>query len=70
MIPTKISPIASGGLQLTAEGSSNSEIAERLCISPRTVEVHRANLMEKLDLHSQMDILRYAVRRGNDLPGI
>ena len=50
--------------QLTAEGSTNNEIAERLCISPRTVEVHRANLMEKLGLHSQMDLLRFAVRRG------
>ena len=50
--------------QLTAEGCSSSEIAGRLCISPRTVEVHRANIMEKLGLHSQMDLLRYAVRRG------
>jgi two-component system, NarL family, response regulator NreC len=50
--------------QLTAEGWNNSEIAERLCISPRTVEVHRANLMEKLGLHSQMDVLRFAIRRG------
>lgn len=50
--------------QLTAEGRSSSEIAERLCISPRTVEVHRANLMDKLKLHSQMDVLRYAIRRG------
>jgi DNA-binding NarL/FixJ family response regulator len=50
--------------QLTSEGWNNNEIAERLCISPRTVEVHRANLMEKLRLHSQMDVLRYAIRRG------
>jgi two-component system, NarL family, response regulator NreC len=50
--------------QLTAEGWNNNEIAERLSISPRTVEVHRANLMEKLRLHSQMDVLRYAIRRG------
>ena len=50
--------------QLTAEGWNNTEIGERLCISPRTVEVHRANLMEKLGLHSQMDVLRYAIRRG------
>ncbi len=50
--------------QLTAEGWNNNEIGERLCISPRTVEVHRANLMEKLGLHSQMDVLRYAIRRG------
>jgi DNA-binding NarL/FixJ family response regulator len=50
--------------QLTAEGWNNTEIAGRLCISPRTVEVHRANLMEKLGLHSQMDVLRFAIRRG------
>jgi len=50
--------------QLTVEGLSGAEIAERLCISPRTVEVHRSNLMEKLGLHSQMDLLRYAIRRG------
>lgn len=50
--------------QLTAEGCSSSEIAGRLCISPRTVEVHRANMMDKLGLHSQMDLLRYAMRRG------
>jgi len=50
--------------QLTAEGWNNNEIAARLCISPRTVEVHRANLMDKLKLHSQMDVLRYAIRRG------
>jgi DNA-binding NarL/FixJ family response regulator len=50
--------------QLSVEGWNNSEIAERLCISPRTVEVHRTNLMEKLKLHSQMDLLRYAIRRG------
>jgi two-component system, NarL family, response regulator NreC len=50
--------------QLTAEGYPSSEIAERLCISPRTVEVHRSNLMNKLGLHSQMDLLRYAIRRG------
>jgi two-component system response regulator NreC len=50
--------------QLTAEGSSNAQIAERLCISVRTVEVHRARIMHKLDLHSHTDLVRYALRRG------
>jgi len=51
-------------LQLVAEGRTNAEIAERLSISPRTVEIHRANLMRKLGLHTQTDLVRYAIRRG------
>jgi DNA-binding NarL/FixJ family response regulator len=51
-------------LQLAAEGHSNPEIAERLFISCRTVETHRANLLRKLDLHSQTDLIRYALRKG------
>jgi DNA-binding NarL/FixJ family response regulator len=51
-------------LQLVAEGQSNSEIAARLFISPRTVEDHRANLMRKLGLRNVADIVRYALRRG------
>lgn len=51
-------------LQLAAEGQSNPEIADRLGISVRTVETHRANLMHKLDLRSQTDLVRYALRRG------
>jgi DNA-binding NarL/FixJ family response regulator len=51
-------------LQLAAEGHSNGEIAKRLFISSRTVETHRANVMRKLDLKSQTDIVRYAIRRG------
>jgi two-component system response regulator NreC len=51
-------------LQLAAESSSSTEIAERLGISPRTVETHRANLMRKLGLQSQTDLIRYALRRG------
>ncbi|PLS77204.1 MAG: DNA-binding response regulator [Chloroflexi bacterium] len=49
---------------LTAEGSTNNEIAARLSISPRTVEIHRANVMRKLGLHSQTDVIRFALRRG------
>lgn len=51
-------------LQLTAEGASASRVAARLSISPRTAETHRTNLMRKLGLHSQADLIRYAVRRG------
>jgi two-component system, NarL family, response regulator NreC len=51
-------------LQLTAEGRTNAEIAARLGISARTAETHRANLMHKLVLHTQADLIRYALRRG------
>lgn len=51
-------------LHLAAEGRSHRDIAQRLSISPRTAEVHRANLMRKLDLHNQTDLVRYAIRRG------
>lgn len=51
-------------LQLAAEGYSGSEIAQRLTISARTVETHRSNLMHKLGLHSQTELVRYAMRRG------
>lgn len=51
-------------LQLVAEGLTNRQVAEDLCISHRTVETHRSRLMQKLDLHSEADILRYALERG------
>jgi len=51
-------------LQLTAEGHTNAEIAARLGISSRTAETHRSNLMHKLSLHTQADLIRYALRRG------
>jgi two-component system, NarL family, response regulator NreC len=51
-------------LQLAAEGLNNPDIAARLSISPRTVETHRANLMRKLGLKTQTDLIRYALRRG------
>lgn len=49
---------------LAAEGYKNAEIAERLSISARTVETHRANLMRKLGLQNKTDLIRYAMRRG------
>lgn len=51
-------------LQMAAEGHGNAEIGRRLFISPRTVEVHRANLMRKLGLANQTDLVRFALRRG------
>jgi len=51
-------------LQLTAEGETYAAIADRLSISPRTVESHRTNLMSKLGLHTQTDLIRYALERG------
>jgi DNA-binding NarL/FixJ family response regulator len=51
-------------LKLIAEGYKNKEIAEDLCISVKTVEKHRANLMEKLDLHSIQALTAFAIERG------
>jgi two-component system response regulator NreC len=51
-------------LHLVAEGHTNAEIADRLFISRRTVETHRANLMRKLSLRTQTDLISYALRRG------
>jgi DNA-binding NarL/FixJ family response regulator len=50
--------------QLIAEGKANKEIAEMLHLSPSTVETHRARIMEKLDVHSAVEIVLYAVRKG------
>lgn len=51
-------------LWLAAEGRSSGEVAAQLEISPRTAETHRANLMGKLGLHSQTELVRFALRRG------
>ena len=51
-------------LKLIAEGYKNKEIAEDLCISLKTVEKHRANLMKKLDLHNAAVLTVYAVEKG------
>jgi DNA-binding NarL/FixJ family response regulator len=51
-------------LMLAAEGMSMAEIAEKLFISPRTGETHRANLMRKLGLQTQTDLVRFAIRKG------
>ena len=51
-------------LKLIAEGHKNKDIADYLCISVKTVEKHRANLMKKLDLHSAAALTAYAMERG------
>lgn len=51
-------------LQLVAQGKSNKEIAQLLEISPNTVAVHRANLMETLGLHRTAELVLYAVKKG------
>ena len=51
-------------LQLLAEGRSNKEVAALLDLSLSTVETHRANLMQKLNLHNTAEIVLYAVRKG------
>lgn len=51
-------------LQLVAEGNSTKEIAQRLGLSPKTVETHRAQLMERLGVHEVSGLVRFAVRVG------
>jgi len=49
---------------LLAYGHTNAEIAQKLCISARTVETHRTNLMAKLDLKSRAELVRFAIDNG------
>jgi DNA-binding NarL/FixJ family response regulator len=55
-------------LQLLAEGKSNKEVAGVLNLSPYTVETHRTNLMQKLNLHNTAEIVLYAVRKAIIVP--
>ena len=59
-----LSPREREVLQYAAEGLGNTEIAEKLFLSPRTTETHRTNLMRKLNLQSQTDLVRFAIRKG------
>jgi len=51
-------------MRLIAEGLSTREIGEKLFISPKTAENHRSNILNKLELHSTMELVRYAARLG------
>ena len=69
---TKITNAAYGALTpreqevmtLVAEGLTTNEISERLFISPKTVENHRSSILRKLDLHSTIEVVRYAAKLG------
>ncbi|MCI0478233.1 MAG: LuxR C-terminal-related transcriptional regulator, partial [Anaerolineales bacterium] len=51
-------------LKLIADGLSNQEVADKLVISVKTVERHRANILAKLGLHSRTELVKYAIRKG------
>jgi DNA-binding NarL/FixJ family response regulator len=51
-------------LQLIAEGRSNKEVAQVLCVSPATIQTHRSNILQKLDVHNMAELVLFAVRRG------
>lgn len=51
-------------LRLIVDGLTNKQIAEKLCISPKTVENHRTNIMAKLGLHDVIDLVKYAISSG------
>ena len=55
-------------LKLVAEGYTSDEIAETLVISRKTVDRHRANILEKLQMRDRVDLTRYAIRRGLIVP--
>ncbi len=59
-----LSPREQEVMRLLAEGLSRKEIGEKLFISPKTVENHRTNIMNKLGLHSTIELIRYAARLG------
>jgi two-component system response regulator NreC len=59
-------------LRLTAEGYTGQEIADRLVLSPKTVDTYRQRVMEKLNLHHRSELVKYALRKGllqPDAPG-
>jgi DNA-binding NarL/FixJ family response regulator len=60
--PSVLSPREREIIQLLAEGKSNDEVADMLYISAKTVETHRAHIMQKLDLHSITELVHYAIR--------
>lgn len=74
IVEQKLAPAAEGGdglttreievLTLIAEGRTSREIAEELVISVKTVERHRENIMNKLDIHSRVELVKYAIKRG------
>lgn len=60
----RLSPREREIAQLLAEANSNKEIAEKLFVSVKTVDAHRANIMRKLNFHSVAELVRYAIREN------
>ena len=60
----KLTPREQEIMRLLAEGLSSKEIGDKLCISPKTVENHRSSIMKKMDLHSTIELVRYAAKLG------
>ncbi len=51
-------------LQLIAEGKSSKEIGEILFLSPKTIDVHRNNIMKKIELYTIPELTKYAIQKG------
>lgn len=64
MVQDDLTPRELEVLTLIAEGLTNPEIAEELVISVKTVDRHRENIMRKLNMHSRIDLVKYALRMG------
>ena len=62
-ISNGLTPRENEVLQLIAEGNTNKQIAQILCISIKTVQAHRGNLMKKLDLHDKSELIKYAIQK-------
>jgi len=60
----RITPREREVLTLIAEGRTNQEIADALVISVKTVDRHRENIMHKLNLHSRVELVKYAIEKG------
>ena len=61
---TRLSPRESEVLQLVVEGKSSADIAEILCLSPKTVETYRSRLMSKLGIHDLPSLVKFAIQHG------
>ena len=51
-------------LQLITKGHTNKNVAARLCVSVKTVSTHRQNIMNKLNIHNAVGLVKYAIRQG------
>ncbi len=59
-----LSPMGREALQLMAEGRTTNQITDGLCVSVKTLEAHRKQVMTKLGIHSVGELTNYAIRRG------